>query len=204
MNPQLWWQVARAGGLVAYGLLAVATIWGLAVSTRLLGRWPAPGWTLDLHRYLGGLALAFTGIHLTALLLDSYIQFDLLDLLVPLASAWRPGAVAWGVVALYLLVAVQATSLARRRLPHRLWRRIHVGAFPLLVAATGHLLTAGSDHASPAVLTMLTATVAAAIFLLVFRLLRPARASQPTASRRRRPAALRAGDTTPQASEPLP
>jgi len=73
MNPQLWWQVARAGGLVAYGLLAASTIWGLAVSTRLLGRWPAPGWTLDLHRYLGGLALTFTSIHLTALLLDTYI-----------------------------------------------------------------------------------------------------------------------------------
>ena len=47
MSPQLWWYVARAGGLVAYGLLAAATIWGLAVSTRLLGRWPAPDgpWT---------------------------------------------------------------------------------------------------------------------------------------------------------------
>ena len=171
MNPQLWWQVARAGGLVAYGLLAASTIWGLAVSTRLLGRWPAPGWTLDLHRYLGGLALTFTSIHLTALLLDTYIQFDLLDMLVPFAATWRPGAVAWGVVALYLLIAVQATSLARRRLPHRLWRRIHLAAFPLLVAATAHLLTAGSDRTNPAVLTMLTATAAATMFLLLFRLL---------------------------------
>jgi predicted ferric reductase len=171
MNLQLWWQVARAGGLVAYGLLAASTIWGLAVSTRLLGRWPAPGWTLDLHRYLGGLALAFTGIHLTALLLDTYIQFDLLDMLVPFAAAWRPGAVAWGVVALYLLIAVQATSLARRRLPHRLWRRIHLAAFPLLVAATAHLLIAGSDRTNPVVLTILTATAAATIFLLLFRLL---------------------------------
>ena len=149
MSPQLWWHVARAGGLVAYGLLAASIIWGLAVSTRLLGRWPAPGWTLDLHRYLGGLALTFTGIHLAALLLDSYIQFDLLDLLVPFASTWRPGAVAWGVVAVYLLVAVQATSLARRRLPHRLWRRIHLAAFPLLVASTGHLLAAGVRPRQP-------------------------------------------------------
>jgi hypothetical protein len=171
MNPQLWWYVARAGGLVAYGLLAAATIWGLAVSTRLLGRWPAPGWTLDLHRSLGGLATAFTGIHLAALLLDSYIQFDLLDLLVPFASSWRPGAVAWGVVAVWLLVAVQATSLARRRLPHRLWRRVHLAAFPLLVTATGHLLTAGSDRANPAVLAMLTATVTTTVFLLLYRLL---------------------------------
>jgi predicted ferric reductase len=182
MNPQLWWYVARAGGLVAYGLLAASVLWGLAVSTRLLGRWPAPGWTLDLHRYLGGLALTFTGIHLAALLLDSYIQFHLLDLLIPFASTWRPGAVAWGVVALYLLIAVQATSLARRRLPHRLWRRIHLAAFPLLVASTGHLLTAGSDRANPAVRTMLTATVATTTFLLLFRLLHrpgPNRSRQP-------------------------
>src|SRR4029450_9841691 len=117
MNPQLWWQVTRAGGLVAYGLLAASTIWGLAVSTRLLGRWPTPGWTLDLHRYLGGLALTFTGIHLAALLLDSYIQFDVLDLLVPFAAAWRPGAVAWGVVAVYLLGAGQGASLAPRPPP---------------------------------------------------------------------------------------
>ena len=96
MSPQLWWYVARAGGLVAYGLLAASILWGLAVSTRLLGRWPAPGWTLDLHRYLGGLALSFSGIHLAALLLDSYIQFDLLDLLVPFASTWRPGALGHG------------------------------------------------------------------------------------------------------------
>ena len=199
MNPQLWWYVARAGGLVAYGLLAASTTWGLAVSTRLLGRWPAPGWTLDLHRYLGGLAVTFTGVHLAALLLDTYIQFDLVDLLVPLASDWRPWAVAWGVVALYLLVATQATSLARRRLPHRLWRRIHLTTFPLLLAATAHLLSAGSDRANPAVLTMVSATAAAIVFLLLFRLLRQPHLSRPTASRGHRPPApMRAGHTPHQ------
>jgi predicted ferric reductase len=203
MNPQLWWYVARAGGLVAYGLLAASTIWGLAVSTRLLGRWPAPGWTLDLHRYLGGLALAFTGIHLVALLLDTYIQFDLVDLLVPFAAGWRPGAVAWGVVAVYLLVAVQATSLARRRLPYRLWRRVHLAAFPLLLVATAHLLAAGSDRADPAVLTMVSAAAAAAMFLLLFRLLRQPQVSRPTASHGHRPpATMRPGHPPHRPQQP--
>jgi predicted ferric reductase len=193
MNPQLWWHVARAGGLVAYGLLAASTIWGLAVSTRLLGRWPTPGWTLDLHRYLGGLALTFTGIHAVALLLDTYIRFDLLDLLVPLAASWQPTAVAWGVVALYLLAAVEVTSLARRRLPHRLWRRIHLAAFPLFATATVHLLTAGSDRANPAVLAMLTATTGATTFLLLFRLLHQPRRNQPGRPRPRPAATARAG-----------
>jgi predicted ferric reductase len=198
MNPQLWWHVARAGGLVAYGLLAASTVWGLAVSTRLLGRWPAPGWTLDLHRYLAGLALTFTGVHTVALLLDSYIHFDLVDLLVPLVAGWRPAAVAWGVIAAYLLVAVEATSLARRRLPHRLWRRIHLAAFPLLVAATTHLLTAGSDRANPAVLAMLAATAGAIIFLLLFRLLHQPRRNQPGRPRPRPAATTRAGNAPRQ------
>ena len=137
--------------------------------------------------------MTFTGIHLTALLLDTYVRFDLLDLLVPFASTWRPGAVALGVVAVWLLVAVQATSLARRHLPHRLWRRVHLTAFPLLAVATAHLLTAGFDRANPLVLIMLTATAAASIFLILFRLLRLQRVSRPTASRGRPPATMRAG-----------
>ena len=47
---------------------------------------------------------------------------DALDLLVPGASQWRPTAVAWGVIALYLLLAVEVTSLLKRRVPTRLWR----------------------------------------------------------------------------------
>jgi len=34
------------------------------------------------------------------------VHFGPAQLLIPLASAWRPGAVAWGIVAFYLLVAV--------------------------------------------------------------------------------------------------
>jgi predicted ferric reductase len=181
VNPHLWWYVARSGGLVAYGLLAASTIWGLAVSTRLLGRWPAPGWTLDLHRFLGALALTFTGVHLAGLLLDGYVQFDAPDLLVPLSSSWRPVAVAWGIVGLYLLLAVELTSLARRRLPHRLWRQVHLGSFPLLVVSTVHLLTAGTDRATLPVAGILAATLAATTFLILFRLLLPPR------SRARRP-----------------
>jgi DMSO/TMAO reductase YedYZ heme-binding membrane subunit len=136
---------------------------------------------LDLHRFLGGLALAFTGIHLAGLWLDSYVRFDVADLLVPFASSWRPLAVAWGVVGLYLLLAVELTSLARRRLPYRLWRRLHLGAFPLLAAGTAHLLTAGTDRASRPAVAMLLTVSAAASFLVLFRVLQPPRRGSPRA-----------------------
>ena len=106
------WYVARASGLVGWGLLAAATLWGLALSTKVLGKRPRPNWLLDLHRWLGGVALIFTGVHVVALLADQYVHFGLTAVLVPLASKWHPVALAWGVVAFYLLVAVELTSLA--------------------------------------------------------------------------------------------
>jgi DMSO/TMAO reductase YedYZ heme-binding membrane subunit len=46
---------------------------------------------------------------------------------------------------MYLLLAVELTSLARRRLPKRAWRAIHFASFPLFLVATVHGITAGTD-----------------------------------------------------------
>lgn len=170
MNPQVWWFVARASGLVAYGLLAFTVIGGLLLSTRLLGRRPAPDWVLDWHRFVGGLALVFTLAHLGALLIDDYIEFSLLDLLVPGIAPWRPGALAWGVLGLYLLIAVEVTSLLRDRLPRVLWRRIHYLSLPLLLLVTVHTLTAGSDAHNTIVLMIIGGVIAAVVLLLAFRI----------------------------------
>ena len=94
-----------------------SVVWGLALSTRVLGGRPRPAWLFDLHRFLGGLALGFVGVHVLAVLADSYVHFSLLNVLVPLTGDWHPLAVALGIVGLYLLLAVELTSLARTRLP---------------------------------------------------------------------------------------
>ena len=60
------------------------------------------------------------------------------------SALWHPAAVAWGVVAGYLLVAVELTSLARNRISKRTWRRVHTASFVLFVFATVHGLTAGT------------------------------------------------------------
>jgi len=145
VSGQLPWYVARASGLVGWALLAAATLWGLALSTKIFGTRPRPNWILDLHRMLGALALAFTGVHVSAILADQYVHFSLADVLVPFASKWRPGAVAWGVVGFYLLAAIELTSLLRAHIPKTLWRRVHYASFPLFVSATIHGLTAGTD-----------------------------------------------------------
>jgi DMSO/TMAO reductase YedYZ heme-binding membrane subunit len=170
MNPQAWWFVARGGGLVAYALLACTVVGGLLLSTHLLGRRPAPDWVLDWHRFIGGLALVFTLVHLLALLADDYITFRVIDLLIPGVAPWRPVALTWGVVALYLLVAVQVTSLVRDRLPRALWRRIHYLSVPVLLLATIHTFTAGTDARNPIVAMLLGGAIATTVLLLAFRI----------------------------------
>jgi hypothetical protein len=145
MSSQVLWYSARAAGIVAWVLAAAAVIWGLVVSTRAVPPRPRPAWWFDLHRFLGGAAVAFTGIHVVSILFDTYVHFGPVNLLVPLTGSWHPVAVAWGIVAMYLLVAVEVTSLLRARIPRTLWRGVHFATFGLYLLATVHAFSAGTD-----------------------------------------------------------
>lgn len=162
MNSQLWWFTARAGGLVSWALLSASVLWGLALSGRAIKGLPRPNWVLDLHRFLGGLAVIFTAVHVLALVADSYTHFGLTEVLVPFTGSWHPAAVGAGVVSMYLLLAVELTSLARKRLSKRVWRATHLASFPLFLLGTVHLLTAGTDRHN-AVLRALVVLVCTAV-----------------------------------------
>jgi len=168
MSPKLWWYVARSSGIVAWALLTLSVLWGLFVSTRLLGKRPTPAWLLDLHRFLGGIAVIFTGLHLTGLFADTYVHFGPSELFVPFASRWHAGAVAWGVVASYILIAIELTSLAMRRLPRALWKQVHRSSFVLYVMATIHGLTAGTDTKLMRPAALLSALIASLLILFVW------------------------------------
>jgi len=169
VTNQVWWFAARASGVVAWVLATASVLWGLALSTRAFGRRLRGPWLLDLHRFLGALTVVFVGVHLAGLLLDDYVQFDLVDLAVPLASSWKPVAVGWGVVALYLLLAVELTSLARRWLPRRVWHTVHLGSYGLYLFATVHLWMAGTDHDNLLMRVAVATSAGLVVFFTVFR-----------------------------------
>jgi predicted ferric reductase len=130
---------------VAWGLIVASCAWGLLHATRALGRRPSPAWMLSTHRYLSTLAIVFTVVHVVAILADGYVHFGLADVLVPMAASWHPLAVAWGIVSMYLIVAIEATSLTRQHIPQKVWRGIHLVSYLVLAIATVHLLSAGTD-----------------------------------------------------------
>ena len=89
--------------------------------------------------------MTFLAVHVIALLADDYVDFRIRDVFVPFIGPWHPLAVGWGVIAMYLLVAVEVTSLAKASLPHRVWRTVHLAAYPVFALATIHALSAGTD-----------------------------------------------------------
>ena len=178
MDPKTWWYLSRATGLVAWGLAVASILFGLALASRALGPRPKAPWLLALHRWLGGLTVLFTGVHIAAVVADSFVHFGVADVLVPFASSWKPVQVAWGIVAAWLLVAIELTSLQMRRLSKRTWHAIHLTSYLVAVLATVHGLTAGTDTTNPVFAWSMLGAMASMAFFATYRRLAPKRAAR--------------------------
>lgn len=148
MNSQFWWYVARSSGIVSWLLLTATVIWGILLSTKAFPNQRRPLWLLAMHRWLAALTLMFLAIHIAGLVADNYVTFGLADVTVPYASDWKPGAVALGVLGMWLLIAVQITSLVMHRLPRRLWRAIHLSSYAVFWLTAMHAAFAGTDRST--------------------------------------------------------
>lgn len=186
---KLTWYASRSSGLVAWAVVTASILWGLALSTRLIRRKGVPAWLLDMHKFLGTLSLVFVGVHILALWADSFVYFGPRELFVPMASEWRTGATAWGIVATYFLVAIQLTSWLMRKIPRRLWHAVHMSSFALFISASIHGYNAGADSANLLVQWVALTGGLSVFFLVVFRTLAPRRARLASARRVERAAA---------------
>lgn len=169
------WTTSRAAGVTAFGALTLDVVFGLFVSTGLLDRWVPRGASVDVHRWLSSVSLTLVAVHALALLGDPSVRFDALDVLVPWQSAYRPGAVALGVLALYGAAVIHLSFGWRRWLGVRAWRALHTTAFAVFVAAVAHGLAAGSD-AGP-LRALYAVTVAVVLALVAIRIALSVRAA---------------------------
>ena len=140
------WTFSRAAGTTAYLALTLDLLFGLFLSTGAADRWIARAHSVDLHRFLSLAALILTATHALALLGDSYIGFDALDLAVPfLAGAHHRIATSLGILALYLAIVVQVSFALRAQIGQSVWRRLHYASFGVFALATIHGIAAGTD-----------------------------------------------------------
>ncbi len=171
MTQETVWFLIRASGIVAWLMLTASVLWGIVLATDLFPRWRRGAWLADMHRWLAGLTAFFLGGHLVTLLADRHMDFGVLDVLVPYASSWRPTAIAAGVVALWLFLAVEITALAAKRLPGTWWRGIHILGYWVFWLTTIHAAFAGTDASRPVYVVSALAAVALVVFAGSYRIL---------------------------------
>lgn len=169
------WYVARAGGMTAFLLLTASVVLGLLLSGRAGLGWPRFA-LQDVHRFAGMLAGTFIAVHGLGLWLDDYFDFSLTSLVVPGTSPYRPLAVAAGVVAAELLVALALTNRYRTALSYSFWRRAHYLNFAVWLLALVHGVTAGTDSDTVWALVVYATAVAAVTGLMAWRVLQVRRA----------------------------
>lgn len=144
----LWWLISRASGIVALGLVTIAVLLGLTMSTKLLRR-PGVGRTLlRLHEHVALVGLVAIALHGLALLGDPWLRPGLRGLTVPFAMSYRPLFTGLGVLAAYLAVLLGLSFYARRRIGVKRWRRLHRATVLVWVLGVIHTLGAGSDAAT--------------------------------------------------------
>jgi methionine sulfoxide reductase heme-binding subunit len=169
-GPGLWY-ATRATGLVAMLLLTVSVLFGIITAGRF-GREDWPRFlSQGLHRNTSLLVLAFLALHVGTTVVDTYTSIPLAAAFVPFASAYKTAWLGLGAVALDLLLALVATSLARKRLGYRAWRRVHWLAYACWPVAVAHGLGAGTDRSAAWVVVLSTACVLAVLGTAAWRVI---------------------------------
>src|SRR5438105_14499911 len=117
-----FWLLARASGLTAYALLTLSVLAGLLVKSRPFAQLKAATAT-EVHKTIALTGLGALALHGASLVLDSTVRITPTALLVPGPVAYRPVAVALGVVGAWLFAAVTASIWLRKRIGGRAWRK---------------------------------------------------------------------------------
>jgi DMSO/TMAO reductase YedYZ heme-binding membrane subunit len=163
------WLLTRSAGVGAYVMLYLAVAWGLLATTSLVTKRVSKRSSTAFHASVASAGLLLLALHLVGLLLDRFVRFDLLDLLIPYRATYRPFALTLGIVAMHATVIVLTSSWTRKRLRPVLWRAIHLLAVPAFGMALLHGLLAGSDSARAGMTILYWATGSSVLFLVIVR-----------------------------------
>ncbi len=170
------WDVARAGGFTAYILMMLSVAVGLALTMH----WQSLKWprliNSELHNFLALLGTIFIGIHVLAVWVDPFTRFGWAEVFLPFVSHYRPLWMAFGIVALYLGLAVGISTWIRPLIGYTWWRKLHILTLFAWILVTIHGITTGSDTRTWWGVLIYGGSVLLVGSLLWMRLIKPANA----------------------------
>ena len=165
-----FWYMARSGGIVAYLLLWLSTVWGLTLSSKITdGLVPAPI-AYGLHEFLSIGAVIFALLHAVVLLGDSYIEFTIFHLAIPFIAPYEPFWTGLGIIGLYLTAVLTGSFYVRKHIGQKTWRMLHYLTFAAYGLALVHGLMAGTDSGLTEMKLLYLSTGFTILFLTYYRL----------------------------------
>lgn len=167
-----FWLLARASGLAAYTVVTLSVLAGLVLKSRPFKSLRAPD-VVEVHKTLALTGLGALALHGISIVLDTTVKVSLAGLVVPGLVTYRPAAVAAGVIAAWLLAVITASFWARRRIGHRVWRRLHWLTYALFALATIHGVSAGTDSTQPWARALYLGALGAVVAATAWRVLVP-------------------------------
>ncbi len=180
------WILLRAAGIGAYVMLYLSVAWGLASTTSIVTKHVSKPSSILFHQFVATVGVVLIGVHVALLVIDSFMPFRWVDVLVPMHSTFRPFAVALGVIAMYGAVIVLVTSWLRKPIGTKLWRTIHLLAVPAFTLALAHGVFTGTDTVRSWMWGTYAVTGLSVLFLILVRALtygyRPPRAAAPSSA----------------------
>ena len=164
MSSGALWTIVRASGTVDLLLLTVVVALGVAVIGRGSVRGTPRFVFQHLHRDASLLAVTLLVAHVVAAVV--LVHLDVLPAVVPFASATRRVYLGLGVLGADLMALIAVTSMLRRRLGLRSWRRLHRAAYVAWVAGVVHGAAPGTDRKVPWIAALDVACVAVVLVAL--------------------------------------
>jgi DMSO/TMAO reductase YedYZ heme-binding membrane subunit len=166
----LAWYTVRVLGFLAYLVVAGSVLYGLLLSTKILDAIAHRPVSFALHKDLAIAGFVLAILHAVVLLADQSFAFTPRAILVPFASPYAAVWVGIGQLTFYGLAVVTASFYVRRQIGQRAWRLLHYLTFLVFIGAIGHGVMSGSDSGASWAFWLYLLPGAAAVFLLVYRI----------------------------------
>ena len=193
-----WWLSSRAAGVVAFALIALSVLIGLAMANRLVRGKNV----VKLHEHLALAGLVAIAVHGITLLGDAWLNPGAKGLLVPFAMDYKPFFTGLGIIAGYLAAALGLSFYLRRRIGAKRWRKLHRLTVLTYLLGVIHTLGAGTDAWAPWMRAVMLATGAPIAFLFLLRVLPEEAEAKPKPAPEPKPAADRPRPTVKPTPQP--
>lgn len=151
------WYVARGTGIVAAMSLVILMLSGIGQITGHTYKFLEPLSAWASHRALGLVFGVSVLMHMVSLLFDKFMKFDVLQVLIPWWSKFKPVTIfgykagslylACGILAFYMSIAVVVSSIVWISKKPHIWKFIHFLSYVLMILVFVHALFIGTDFA---------------------------------------------------------